>query len=114
MDQNISKVKTEVPAKSIWIFGTDMLKGNTVGVYNPKGCNIELQKGDQILACSPLTLNTAGIMECNVVEISWNFISRRFQNPETINEPVYFMSMDMCFHMGLEHDGDQLYFRKVD
>jgi hypothetical protein len=113
LDPNISKVKIDVPAKSIWIFGTNMLKGNTLGVYNPKGCNVELQEGDQILACSPLTLNLSGIMECNVVEIPWNFISRRFQNPETINEPVYFMSMDMCFHMALEHDGDMLYFRKV-
>lgn len=114
MDQNILKVKTEVPAKNIWIFGTSMLKGNTVGVYNPKGCDIELQKGDQILAFSPLTINTAGIMECNVVEITWNFISRRFQNPETINEPVYFISMEMGFHMGIDLDGDMIYFRKVD
>lgn len=114
MDQNILKVKTEVPAKSIWVFGTTMLNGNTVGVYNPKGCEIELQEGDQILACSPITINLSGIMECNIVQITWNFISERFQNPETINEPVYFMSMDMIFHMGLDPDGDMIYFRKVD
>lgn len=114
MDQNISKVKTEVPTKSIWIFGTNMLKGNTVGVYNPKGCDVELEPGDQILAYAPLTLNIAGIVECNIVQISWEFVSRQFENPETINQPIYFMSMDMIFHMGLDHDGDRILFRKVD
>lgn len=111
----MTKLINGMPVKHIWVFGTNMLDtfdDNIIGVYNPNGCDIEMRPGERVFAFAPMTLNISDVIECKVIPLRWNFIKKKFKDPRSINQPVYFIPVKMCFHFGLDWDGDCLYIRK--
>lgn len=114
--------KNEQPMKQIiengtliYCYESEYVKGNTIAVYNPRGCDVVVTPGDNVLAVHHPQISPSGdIMECGVVALDYNFVAKGFMNPENIDQPIYYVSKEITNHFGLDWDGDHLHICKGD